>query len=120
VDEDQAPAEVLDLLSDEYARDILAATSTEPMSANSLSERCDASLPTIYRRIERLQEQDLLEQRLRIDEDGTQREVYSARLASFSLELDAGSYESTIERTDRDPIHEEDTVDRLKRMWEGL
>ena len=118
--EDRDLADVLDLLSDEYARAILAATSTEPMTAKALSEHCDASLPTIYRRIERLQEHDLVDERVRIDGDGHHREAYSARLEAFSLELDDGSYESDLETTDRDPIHEEDTVDRLTRMWEDL
>lgn len=118
--EDWDLEEVLELLSDEYARSILAATSTEPMSAKALSERCDASLPTVYRRIERLQEHGLIEERVQVDEGGHHREVYSARLAAFSLELEDGAYTGDLERIRRDPIHEEDTVDRLTRMWEDL
>lgn len=118
--EDQELVDVLELLSDEYAREILAAASIEPMSAKDLSERCNASLPTVYRRIERLQEHDLIEEHIQIDESGTHREIYSSRLSTFSLELEDGSYESTLETEDRDPIHEEDTVDRLKRMWEDI
>jgi DNA-binding transcriptional ArsR family regulator len=120
VSEDRDLVAVLDLLSDEYARAILAATSTEPMTAKTLSERCDASLPTVYRRIERLQEHNLIEERVEVGEDGHHREVYSARLAALSLELEDGSYEHDLEVTDRDPIHEEDTVDRLTRMWGDL
>jgi len=41
------------------------------MSAKSLSEACDASLPTIYRRIERLQECGLIEERRAFKEDGS-------------------------------------------------
>ena len=118
--EDRDLAVVLDLLSDEYARAILAATSTEPMTAKALSEHCDASLPTIYRRIERLDEHDLIEERVEVDADGHHRDVYSARLAAFSLELEDGAYEHDLEVTERDPFHEEDTVDRLTRMWEDL
>jgi predicted transcriptional regulator len=121
VSEDWALDEVLDLLSDEYARSILAATSVEPMSANQLSEQCDASLPTVYRRIEWLQEYDLIEAQTRVELSGNHHKVYSATLAEFSMELDDGSYEGTIERTSRaDFLEEEDTADRLTRMWENL
>ncbi|MDL5363278.1 winged helix-turn-helix domain-containing protein [Halalkalicoccus sp. NIPERK01] len=40
------------------------------MSAPELSEACNASVSTIYRRIERLQEYDLLDERLQLDRDG--------------------------------------------------
>jgi len=113
--------DVLDLLSDEYARAILAATSVEPMSANELSDQCDASLPTIYRRIEWLQEYDLLETQTKVQLRGNNHEIYAARLEAFSLELDEGDYEGTIERTDVPDFHDEaDTADRFTRMWEKL
>jgi len=51
-------ATVVELLDDEYARAILAATSIEPMSAAQLAERCEASPPTVcYRRLDRLREE---------------------------------------------------------------
>ncbi|MFB6164909.1 MAG: helix-turn-helix domain-containing protein [Haloarculaceae archaeon] len=108
--------DVLDLLSDEYARAILAATSVEPMSASTLSDRCDASLPTVYRRIERLQAQDLLEERTRVELSGNHHKVYSATLAEFSLSLADGDFEGDLERTSR----EDDVADRFTRMWEDL
>lgn len=119
--EDWALDEVLDLLSDEYARSILAATSIEPMSAKQLSEQCDASLPTVYRRIEWLQEYELIEEQTKVELTGNHHKVYSATLAEFSMELDEGAYEGTIERTTRaEFLEEEDTADRFTRMWENL
>ena len=115
-------AAVLDLLSDDYARDILAETSVEPMSANTLSERCDASLPTVYRRIERLQDFDLIEAQTRIDPGGSHHEVYAATLENFSLGLADGEFEADIERraTELALDEEDDVADRFTKMWEGL
>lgn len=119
--EDWDPDEVLDLLSDEYARSILAETSVEPMSAKTLRDRCDASLPTVYRRIERLKEHELIEEQTKVDPDGGHHKVYSATLSSFSIELADGEYEGEIERTDRaSMLDADDTADRLTYMWENL
>ncbi|WP_121821541.1 ArsR/SmtB family transcription factor [Halostella salina] len=119
--EDRDLADVLDALSDEYARAILAETSTEPMSAKTLSERCDASLPTVYRRIERLQEHDLVTERTRMKPDGGHHKVYTATLSSLTIDLDDGEYEATVERTDRAAdLDADDAADRLTYMWENL
>jgi DNA-binding transcriptional ArsR family regulator len=120
VSEDGAIDDVLDLLSDEYARAILAATSVEPMSAKTLSERCDASLPTIYRRIERLEEYDLVEEQTKVDPGGSHHSLYSATLSSFEMDLDDGEYAYRIERSEPAFPAEEDAADRLTRMWESL
>ena len=58
------------LLEDETARTILTATSQQPMSASELEAHCDASGPTIYRRLERLREHDLVVERTRPDPAG--------------------------------------------------
>lgn len=119
--EDWELDDVLDLISDEYARSILAETSVEPMSAKRLSDRCDASLPTIYRRIERLKEYDLIEEQTKVDPDGGHHKVFTATLSSMSIELEDGAYEGRIERTDRAPtLDAEDTADRFTYMWENL
>lgn len=73
-------AAVAALLEDETARQILLETRTQPMSAETLSDRCDVSPSTIYRRIEELEDQDLVEAQTRPDEDGHHYEVYAATL----------------------------------------
>jgi DNA-binding transcriptional ArsR family regulator len=108
---------VLDLLSDEYARAILSATSEEPMSAKDLSERCDASLPTVYRRIDQLTDADLLDERTQLRRDGNHHRVYTATLHRFALELEDGEFTADLERRDGGS---EDVADRFTRMWEGL
>lgn len=116
--EDCDESELLSLLEDDYARAILTETSAEPMSANTLSERCDASVTTIYRRIDRLLECGLLDEQLRPQPDGNHFRVYAARLARFSIEFEDGQRQLELER--REAPLEEDVADRFTRMWREL
>ncbi|MFC6974487.1 helix-turn-helix domain-containing protein [Halomicroarcula sp. GCM10025709] len=113
--EDCPTVEVLALLDDPYARDILTATSEQPMSAKTLSERCDASLPTVYRRAERLVESGLLEERTEIAEDGHHYSVYEARLRRLAVELEDGTLSVELEEK-----QEIDVADRFTEMWDGI
>lgn len=107
--------EVAELLDDPYARDILAKTSIEPMSARMLSERCDASLPTVYRRVERLQEHDLLIEQQQLDPNGHHYKTYEARFEQVTIELEDGTYSVEITRTEREAADRfSDLVDDLK------
>lgn len=114
--EDCTDEDVLALLDDEYARAILTATSAEPMSANTLSERCNASVSTIYRRLDRLQDCDLVEEQLQPQPDGNHYKMYVSRLESFSVSFEDGEMRAEITRT----ATEEDVADRFTRMWEDL
>lgn len=121
--EDSALGELLDVLSDEYAREILAATSIKPMSAQQLADECEMSQPTVYRRVERLQAHDLLEEQTKIRTSNNHYSVYTATLSEFSLELNTGSFEAAVTRTDDESFpgeQESDTADRFKKMWEDL
>lgn len=113
VSEDESRAELLALLEDEYVRDILEATDHQPMTAPELAEACNASRPTIYRRIDRLKDYDLLSETVRPDKDGHQRRVYVSRFRKLSVELVDGTYKFTVERN-------EDPADRFTAMWEGI
>lgn len=106
--------EIAALLEDEYAHAILIHTSTGEMSATDLSEACDASVSTIYRRIERLQEHDLLAEQLNLDRDGHHYKTYTARLDRIEIELAEDGFE--IEITYRP----EDAADRFTDLFEGL
>ena len=112
---DCPPTEVFALLDDEYARAILTATNTQPMSAKALSEKCDASLPTVYRRAERLTECGLVEERTQLDDDGHHYSVYEARLDRLTVDLDGGELQVTVEEQPT-----EDVADRFTDMWEDI
>lgn len=107
-------ATVVELLDDDYAREILAATSMEPLSADELAERCDASPPTVYRRLDRLRDQDLVTAQQELDPEGHHYDVFSARLSRVTVDLEDGEYRIDIER--REP----DAADRFTELFEGL
>ncbi|MFC4550485.1 MULTISPECIES: winged helix-turn-helix domain-containing protein [Halorussus] len=113
--EDCPPSELFALLDDEYARAILTATSKEPMSAKALSEDCDASLPTVYRRADRLVECGLLTERTEVVADGHHYSVYEARLRRLTVELDDGDLAVDVEEQRAD-----DMADRFTEMWEEI
>ncbi|WP_336037465.1 ArsR/SmtB family transcription factor [Halobacterium yunchengense] len=112
--EDSDPTAVLSLLDDEHARAILAAASTEPMSASELSEACEASTATVYRRIDDLTDHGLLEESINVRADGNHHRVYRATFRRFTLELEDGEFGTEVE------VQSEDVADRFTRMWEGL
>jgi DNA-binding transcriptional ArsR family regulator len=115
VSEDEPDLEtVAGLLEDETARDILTATSLEPMSASSLKTQCAASGPTIYRRLERLREANLVVERTRVDPDGGHhRKVYAPNLDRIVVDLDDGTLELRIDRR-------ENMADRFTRLIEEI
>ena len=114
VSEDPDLETVAGLLEDKTARAILTETSTRPMSANALAERCDASGPTIYRRLERLRDCDLVVERTDPDPDGGHhRTVYAPNLRRVTVELRDGSFAVEVDRR-------EDMADRFTRLIEGM
>jgi DNA-binding transcriptional ArsR family regulator len=68
--------EVVSLLSDEYAREVLRVLVADPLSARDLVDRLDMSRATVYRRLDRLESAGVLESSLRIDPEGHHRKRY--------------------------------------------
>lgn len=102
------------LLEDGTVRTILTETSVEPMSVNALSERCEASEPTIYRRLEDLRACDLVDERTRPDPTGGHHHnVYSPRLRRVTVELRDGELRIDVERR-------ADMADRFTDLVEGM
>lgn len=105
---------VAGLLEDRAVRQILTQTSVEPMSARRLKEHCDASGPTIYRRLERLREADFIVEQTRPDPDGGHhRQVYAPNLDRITVDLEEGTLSMRIERR-------ETMADRFTRLVEEM
>lgn len=102
---------VVSLLDDECARAVLQATSVEPMSRAELAEECDVSLPTISRRIDRLESVGLVREETRLRDDGHHDAVYVARLDRVEIRLREGELEYDLARMERD------MTDELERLW---
>jgi predicted transcriptional regulator len=111
---DSDEAVLFDLLADEYARTILVATSREAMSAKTLSERYEMSLPTVYRRVERLEAFDFLVERTEIDTSGGHHHsVYEANLDHIGIDLEDGDFDIEVRLR-------EDAADRFTRLWQEM
>jgi len=69
--------EVLSLLSDEYALEMLNVLVEESLSARTLSERLDMSRATVYRRLDRLESAGVIQSSLAVDPQGHHRKQFS-------------------------------------------
>lgn len=112
MDEEELAA-IASLLEDEYARAILRQTSEQPLSATDLMDRCDASKATTYRRIDRLQEHELIESYQEYDPDGHHYQVYAATLDELNVSLDDGEFSVSLDRIS-------DPADRMTDLFNEL
>lgn len=75
-DERANPQDVLAALDDDACRAILEATSDESLTAAELSEQCDIPTSTAYRKVEKLTEAGLVDERVRINTSGKHATEY--------------------------------------------
>jgi DNA-binding transcriptional ArsR family regulator len=113
VDEERSVEEVLDTIGDDYARQILASLSRESRPAKELAEVCDISLPTVYRRLELLEEQELVTGYTETDEDGNEFKLYECNFESTVISLDDDEYDVRIYR-------KENLAGRFSELWDDL
>jgi len=71
------PDELLELLGDEYTRKILAELTEQSRTCREIVEAADISRPTVYRRIERLQEAGFVDVNRRLHPDGHHCQQFS-------------------------------------------
>ena len=110
---DDSSEELLELLGEERVRQILAATSREPLSAKALSEECDVALSTVYRRVEDMVAHDLLVERTQLESDGSHHSTYEANVDHLDVDIDDGTI--TVSVTVR-----EDASQRFSRIWNDI
>jgi predicted transcriptional regulator len=107
------PDDIFDVLASDDVRRILVATSVRPMSAKELADICDRSLATIYRRVQAMEDYDLLSEELARDPDGTQYNEYKSDLNEITISVDEGRLNVSIDI-------ERDTVDQFAELIEDL
>lgn len=84
------PAELVDVISDEYAGAILTAVSEDSLTVNEITEKLDMSSATAYRRIEKLLDCDLVAEKTELDGSGNQYHVYESNFQSIRFEITDG------------------------------
>ncbi|MDS0258824.1 helix-turn-helix domain-containing protein [Haloarcula sp. S1CR25-12] len=94
-------ADLLDLLDDAHAREILVALVGEPKSARDIVSACSCSRPTVYRRLERLNDAGLVDSSMQYDEDGHHRKLFRRRLDSVAVELSDGGWSVRVDTVGR-------------------
>lgn len=109
------PGEVLDVLGDEYAREVLIATHTRPMTATTIADEIGAARSTVYDRIDDLTAAGFLTERTRRDDDGTHTAEYAARLDRLTVHVSEEGFETEPDLTDRD-----EAADRLHALWSDI
>lgn len=89
---------VLDVLGDPEARRLLASVAIEPQSAKELGAEHDLSLPTVYRRLDLLQNHGLVSSRTSVTDDGAHFKVYQTAFERAEVGLtDDGTYRVRVE-----------------------
>jgi len=85
------PPDLLRLLNDEYARRILRVLSEGSYRGRELSERCEFSRPTVYRRLNRLENAEVVRSELRIDPDGNHCKEFFLVRDYLEVTLESGT-----------------------------
>ncbi|MFB6156827.1 MAG: ArsR/SmtB family transcription factor [Haloferacaceae archaeon] len=111
--EDGRTEELLNTIGDPTARRVLATVDREPRSAKEIASRLDLSLPTVYRRLDTLDDHDLVTDRTLVADDGNHYKVYDCTFESTVVALEDGEYEVRVFRTEGVP-------DRFRRLWDEL
>ena len=105
--------ELLELLGEERVRQILAATSREPLSAKELSEECDVALSTIYRQVEDMIAADLLVEQTQLESDGSHHSIYEANVDHLNVDIADGTIDVSVHVR-------EDAAHRFSRIWSDI
>ncbi|WP_135363816.1 winged helix-turn-helix domain-containing protein [Halosimplex halophilum] len=111
--DDEAPAlqDVLDALDDPDCRAIVSALE-EPMTASEISEASDIPLSTTYRKLDRLEEAQLLFEGTEIRPDGQHASIYEVDFEEVVIALtEEREFETEIARRPRTPDQ------RLESLW---
>lgn len=107
------PEAVVDVLASETSRQILMLARDEPVSAREIARQCEASLPTVYRQLDLLVEQDLLAEEMQIDPGGDHYNTFETDLDHVCFEIDAGRFDVEIS-------FGRDVIDKFGELWSDL
>lgn len=86
------PENLFDVFGNELARETLVLANAEPMSADELAAHCDHSQPTVYRRLNTLEEYDLVAEEQEVDPDGHHYKSYETKLRDVRFTVEDGGF----------------------------
>lgn len=91
IDDEERTDRLLSMLQDQECRDIMAETKADTLTTNEISEHCDIALSTTYRKLDRLVDAGILEERIRLSLQNQQTREYSLRVSEFELDVTSES-----------------------------
>lgn len=100
-------------LEDETTRKILAYTAEEARSAKDLDEQINVTQTTIYRRLEQLSEDGLVEDSLELDESGNHYKTYQSTISHVEVDIESDGITASVE-------WREEISERFTRIWEQI
>lgn len=104
---------VLRSLEDEKCRKILAALEG-PTAATELCEACEMASSTVYRKLKRLREADLVREYTEIRQNGPNATLYERDFTHIGITVDDGEFSISIDRP------ETDATDRMATFWSEM
>jgi predicted transcriptional regulator len=81
--------ELLGLLSNDYARAIMAEISDEALPAREIARRLDISRATVYRRLDWLEEAGVLKSEMSYEPNGNHRQQFRVTVDRLALSLES-------------------------------
>lgn len=104
---------VLNELGDPRTRKLLAIIDENSRSVKELAEELDASKATIYRRLEILEEHELVLRNVTVSADGNHYTVYESNFIRASITVEDEGFDVRVARKDEYP-------NRLTEIWDAL
>ena len=87
---------LLDLLGDEYTRQVFEAVSEQPRGGRAVAEAANVSRATAYRRLNDLRDAGLVTSEYHITPDGHHRKQFAASAQHLSISLAGGDIDAAI------------------------
>ena len=88
---------LLELLGDEYTRQVLAAVTERPRSGSEVVEAADVSKATAYRRLDDLEAAGVVDSEMVFDPDGHHHEQYYAVVEAIDIQFGDSGVEVRVE-----------------------
>jgi len=88
IEDDERKDEILEILADQYCRDIIEITMKEPKSAIEIAAFSEIPISTVYRRLQTLHDRKLLAISGMISDEGKKFFLYKSKIKSICVNYD--------------------------------
>jgi len=111
-DDPVSAEELLELLGDEYTYRVFEAVVEQARTGREIMETAEVSKPTVYRRLERLEEAGLVESGIRVAQDGNHCKEFRAAATGMQVCFETDGFTATVAGDDHTGPSDRDTTGR--------